>query len=159
MAVGSGPQHANVSWLHDSVSAASAAASGLSQALPVSGQLLGVTARPRPVLDADTKYYLTVLLCIAAANSVFTFVRAFSFAYGGLIAARKLHDQLLTAVINAPAKFFQVTLLGENQLLTVIPCHQMQACILGVVNVPKFLVVDICCNPAFQMLVPILSLC
>ena len=124
------PQHANAPWLHESASAASAAplaaASRLSQALPVSRQLLGV-APPR-VLDADTKYYLTVLLCIAAANSVFTFVRAFSFAYGGLTAARKLHDQLLTAVINAPAKFFQVTLPGETHLLAVMHCHGFQAC-------------------------------
>ncbi|KAL0039364.1 hypothetical protein WJX79_004967 [Trebouxia sp. C0005] len=50
---------------------------------------------------------------LGAANSVFTFVRAFSFAYGGLVAARKLHEQLLTAVISAPAKFFQTTLPGR----------------------------------------------
>ena len=122
------PQHANASWLYDSASPPSAAASGLTQALPMSRQLLGFMARPRPALDSDTKYYLIVLLCIAAANSVFTFVRAFSFAYGGLVAARKLHDQLLTAVISAPAKFFQVTLPGENHVLVVMPCHQMQAC-------------------------------
>ena len=123
-------QHASASWLHNSASAAAAVPSGFSQALPASRQLLGVLARPRPVLDPDTKYYLTVLLCIAAANSVFTFVRAFSFAYGGLVAARKLHDQLLTAVINAPAKFFQVTLPGEIHLLAVMLCHWMQACTL-----------------------------
>ena len=125
LASGLTAQHANVSWPHDSASAASAVVSGLSQALPASRKLLGVLARPRPVLDPDTKYYLRVLLCIAAANSVFTFVRAFSFAYGGLVAARKLHDQLLAAVINAPAKFFQVTLPGEKQVLSVMPYHQM----------------------------------
>ncbi|DBA85738.1 TPA: hypothetical protein ACH3X1_005304 [Trebouxia sp. C0004] len=70
-------------------------------------------SRNQPVLDPDTEFYLVVLLCIAAANSVFTFVRAFSFAYGGLVAARKLHEQLLTAVISAPAKFFQTTLPGR----------------------------------------------
>lgn len=70
-------------------------------------------SRKQPVLDPSTKFYLSVLLCIAAANSVFTFVRAFSFAYGGLVAARKLHEQLLTSVINAPAKFFQTTVLGR----------------------------------------------
>lgn len=116
LAFGSPPQHANQSWLHDSASAASAVTSRLSHALPASRQLLGVVAGARSALDPDTKYYLTVLLCIAAANSVFTFVRAFAFAYGGLVAARKLHDQLLTAVINAPAKFFQVTLPGDNPL-------------------------------------------
>ena len=139
LAFGLPPQHANASWLHESsASAASVVASGLSQALPVTRQLLGGMTGPRSALDPDTKYYLTVLLCIAAANTVFTFVRAFSFAYGGLVAARKLHDQLLTAVINAPAKFFQVTLPGENHLLAVMPCHQMQACTLRVVH-PSFL--------------------
>lgn len=130
LAFGLPSQHANVSWLNDSPSAASAAASRLSHALPISRQLLGVMAGPQSVLDPDTKYYLTVLLCIAAANAVFTFVRAFAFAYGGLVAARKLHDQLLAAVIHAPAKFFQVTLPGDTPL-------------------PEFCCLALCCKPAF----------
>ena len=65
-----------------------------------------------PVLDPDTKFYLLVLLCIAAANSVFTFVRAFSFAYGGLAAATKIHEQLLAAIAHAPAAFFHTTPAG-----------------------------------------------
>jgi len=87
---------------------------GVSQSLSLSRHLLAELLTKQPVLDPDTKFYLVVLLCIAAANSVFTFVRAFSFAYGGLVAARKLHEQLLTAVINAPAKFFQTTLPGTH---------------------------------------------
>ena len=79
-----------------------------------SRHLLAELWRNQPVLDPDTEFYLVVLLCIAAANSVFTFVRAFSFAYGGLVAARKLHEQLLTAVISAPAKFFQTILPGTH---------------------------------------------
>ena len=88
-------------------------------------------SRKQPVLDPDTKFYLSVLLCIAAANSAFTFVRAFSFAYGGLVAARKLHEQLLTSVINAPAKFFQRTVPGKrNRQLSVllVLCHQACSC-------------------------------
>ena len=65
-----------------------------------------------PVLDKDTKFYLLVLLCIAAVNSVFTFVRAFSFAYGGLAAATKIHEQLLSAIVHAPAAFFHTTPAG-----------------------------------------------
>ncbi|KAL0053237.1 hypothetical protein WJX82_002974 [Trebouxia sp. C0006] len=86
---------------------------GVSQSVSLSRHLLAELSRKQPVLDPDTKFYLVVLLCIAAANSVFTFVRAFSFAYVGLVAARKLHEQLLTAVITAPAKFFQTTLPGR----------------------------------------------
>lgn len=113
--------HANASGLHGAASAASAAASQLSQALPVARQLLDAMTKHHTALDPDTKFYLGVLLCIAAANSVFTFVRAFSFAYGGLVAARKLHEQLLTAVIKAPAQFFQVTLPGENPPIPPLP--------------------------------------
>ena len=100
------------SGLHHAASVASAVASRLSHAVPASRQLLDITAASRQALDPDTKFYLIVLLCIAAANSVFTFVRAFSFAFGGLVAARKLHEQLLTAVISAPAGFFQITQPG-----------------------------------------------
>jgi ATP-binding cassette subfamily C (CFTR/MRP) protein 10 len=39
-------------------------------------------------LHPDVRFYLTVLLAIAGANSVFTLVRAFSFAKGGLVAAQ-----------------------------------------------------------------------
>lgn len=124
--------HANTSGLHGAASAASDAASQLSQALPVSRQLLGAMARHQPALDPDTKFYLGVLLCIAAANSFFTFVRAFSFAYGGLVAARKLHNQLLTAVMNAPARFFQVTLPGENPPFASHPASPLlQPCALA----------------------------
>ena len=70
-----------------------------------------------PVLDPDTQFYLLVLLAIAAANSVFTFVRAFSFAYGGLAAAQKLHEQLLAAIVHAPASFFHTTPAGEVIML------------------------------------------
>ncbi len=86
----------------------------VSPSVLLSRHLLAGLSRNQPFLDPDTKFYLVVLLCIAAANSVFTFVRAFSFAYGGLVAARKLHEQLLTAVISAPAKFFQTTLPGMH---------------------------------------------
>ncbi len=89
-----------------------APAAAVSQSVLLSRHLLAELSRKQPVLEPDTKFYLVVLLCIAAANSVFTFVRAFSFAYGGLVAARKLHEQLLAAVISAPAKFFQTTLPG-----------------------------------------------
>ena len=81
--------------------------------LAASRKLFEDLVKRQLVLDPDTKFYLTVLLCIAAANSVFTFVRAFSFAYGGLVAAWKLHEQLLTAVINAPARFFHTTVPGK----------------------------------------------
>ena len=98
------------SFLPQTTSSALSAASVIAS---IRHHVWDLLSRKQPVLDTDTKFYLSVLLCSAAANSVFTFVRAFSFAYGGLVAARKLHEQLLTSVINAPAKFFQTTLPGK----------------------------------------------
>ncbi|EIE19385.1 P-loop containing nucleoside triphosphate hydrolase protein [Coccomyxa subellipsoidea C-169] len=41
-------------------------------------------------------------------------VRAFSFANGGLVAAQRLHERLLTAVAAAPAAFFSATPAGRT---------------------------------------------
>ena len=118
--------HANATSLQQpvtvsgSIAVQQAAALGVDQSMATVRQLLTELSRKQPMLDPDTKFYLVVLLCIAAANSVFTFVRAFSFAYGGLVAARKLHEQLLTAVIAAPAKFFQTTLPGKHKSMAEV---------------------------------------
>eukprot|EP00891_Asterochloris_glomerata_P003413 jgi/Astpho2/3413/e_gw1.00054.14.1_t len=68
---------------------------------------------PHSALTPDVKFYLYILVSIAAANSVFTLVRAFSFAFGGLAAAQCLHEQLLQAVIMAPCRFFDITSAGR----------------------------------------------
>lgn len=47
-----------------------------------------------------------VLLAFGGSHSLFTLVRAFSFAYGGLQAAYHMHDALLQKVIAAPITFF-----------------------------------------------------
>ncbi|KAH6555776.1 hypothetical protein KP509_1Z228800 [Ceratopteris richardii] len=53
------------------------------------------------------QFFLVVFICLAAANSVFTAARAFSFAYGGISAAFQVHESLLKRVIEAPIKFFE----------------------------------------------------
>lgn len=40
-------------------------------------------------------------------------VRAFSFAKGGLVAAQRLHDQLVAALLRLPASFFDTTPPGR----------------------------------------------
>ena len=40
-------------------------------------------------------------------------VRAFAFAQGGLVAATRLHERLLAAVVAAPATFFDATPFGR----------------------------------------------
>lgn len=47
----------------------------------------------------DPTFYLAVYGGIAAANTIFTFVRAFLFAYGGLQAAKYLHNRLVNVIL------------------------------------------------------------
>ena len=47
----------------------------------------------------DSAFYLGVYGGIATANTIFTFIRAFAFAYGGLKAAKCLHDNLIDALL------------------------------------------------------------
>ncbi|XP_061373093.1 ABC transporter C family member 13 isoform X2 [Gastrolobium bilobum] len=54
-------------------------------------------------------FYLAILCLFCIMNSFFTLVRAFSFAFGGLQAATKVHNRLLSKLINAPVQFFDQT--------------------------------------------------
>jgi ATP-binding cassette subfamily C (CFTR/MRP) protein 10 len=69
--------------------------------------------RATAALDPDVKFYLGVLLLLAAVNSAFTLARAFAFAQGGLVAARRLHRRLLLATLALPASFFDATPSGR----------------------------------------------
>ncbi|KAG0556056.1 hypothetical protein KC19_11G022200 [Ceratodon purpureus] len=55
----------------------------------------------------STSFYLKVMLVLGGLHSIFTFARAFSYAYGGLRAAYQMHDVLLQKVISAPITFFE----------------------------------------------------
>ncbi|KAI4498656.1 hypothetical protein M0802_006362 [Mischocyttarus mexicanus] len=61
----------------------------------------------------DNNYYLTVYGLLALFNSVFTLIRAFIFAYGGIQAATFIHKQLLKTVIKATNRLFDVEPLGR----------------------------------------------
>jgi ATP-binding cassette subfamily C (CFTR/MRP) protein 10 len=58
---------------------------------------------------SNTRYYLTVFICLAGANTIFTLFRAFLFAYGGVVAARNLHSSLLTRVLTSSISFWDST--------------------------------------------------
>lgn len=60
-----------------------------------------------------TSFYLVVLSIFCLINSSLTLVRAFSFAFGGLQAAVKVHTKLLNRLINAPVQFFDRTPTGR----------------------------------------------
>ncbi|XP_053160079.1 ATP-binding cassette sub-family C member 10 isoform X2 [Hemicordylus capensis] len=61
----------------------------------------------------DVNFYLTVYGSIAGANSVFTILRAFLFAYGTIHAATIIHTRLLRRVMKATMTFFDTTPTGR----------------------------------------------
>ncbi|KAH9621687.1 hypothetical protein KSS87_015230, partial [Heliosperma pusillum] len=58
-------------------------------------------------------FYLVILSVFCLLNSIFTLVRAFSFAFGGLRAAVQVHDALLNRLVHSPVLFFDRTPRGR----------------------------------------------
>ena len=71
---------------------------------------LAVTTDPA---SFSVKYYLIVYGIIAVANTLFSLMRAFLFAYGGICAARTIHSKLLKTVIRGKISFFDTTPAGQ----------------------------------------------
>ncbi|NWR73859.1 MRP7 protein, partial [Centropus unirufus] len=61
----------------------------------------------------DVNFYLIVYGSIAGANSLFTILRAFLFAYGTIRAATVIHSRLLQRAIKATVTFFDTTPTGR----------------------------------------------
>ncbi|NXJ75494.1 MRP7 protein, partial [Trogon melanurus] len=61
----------------------------------------------------DVNFYLIVYGSIAGANSFFTILRAFLFAYGTVRAATVIHNRLLQRVLKATVTFFDTTPTGR----------------------------------------------
>lgn len=68
---------------------------------------------PSASMDSKTKFYLTIYGYIAGINTMFTLLRAFLFAYGGIRAAVTLHQNLLNIIIRAKVVFFDVSPIGR----------------------------------------------
>ncbi|XP_045532531.1 ABC transporter C family member 13 [Pieris brassicae] len=64
-------------------------------------------------LKYTDNYYLIMYFALAGTNLVFTIMRAFFFAYGGVKAAERIHKALLKVVVKANVKFFDVTPTGR----------------------------------------------
>ncbi|XP_047341674.1 ABC transporter C family member 13 [Impatiens glandulifera] len=58
-------------------------------------------------------FYLGILAVFCLINSSLTLARAFLFAYGGLCAAIRVHNELLAKLVNAPISFFDQTPTGR----------------------------------------------
>lgn len=50
-------------------------------------------------IDDSVRHYLILYGVLAGLNSLFTLLRAFLFAYGGIVAATKIHKCLLKSII------------------------------------------------------------
>ncbi|XP_062527496.1 ATP-binding cassette sub-family C member 10 isoform X2 [Bombyx mori] len=61
----------------------------------------------------NDNFYLEAYFGLAGLNLVFTVMRAFLFAYGGVKAATKIHKVLLKVIVRAQVKFFDVTPIGR----------------------------------------------
>jgi ATP-binding cassette subfamily C (CFTR/MRP) protein 10 len=64
-------------------------------------------------VDKDFKQFFTIYVGLAIANSLFTLIRAFTFAYGGIEAARKLHKSLFNSLVKCSISFFDITPSGR----------------------------------------------
>ena len=49
--------------------------------------------------EDNVRFYLTVYGSLAGANTFFTLIRAFLFAYGGVCAAKVVHKDLLASIL------------------------------------------------------------
>lgn len=63
--------------------------------------------------DISNSTFLIVSCSIVAANVFFALVRSFSFAYGGLKAARSIYRQLTTSTLRTYLHFFEIQSLGR----------------------------------------------
>ncbi|NXS08480.1 MRP7 protein, partial [Neodrepanis coruscans] len=75
-------------------------------------QALGTTSVPSNG-SVDVNFYLIVYGSIAGANTLFTILRAFLFAYGTLCAATVIHNRLLQRALKATVTFFDTTPTGR----------------------------------------------
>ncbi|XP_013179394.1 PREDICTED: multidrug resistance-associated protein 7 [Papilio xuthus] len=64
-------------------------------------------------LRYDDNFYLEMYFVLAGLNLLFTVMRAFLFAYGGVKAAGRIHRILVNVIIRAKVKFFDVTPTGR----------------------------------------------
>ncbi|CAG9765420.1 unnamed protein product [Ceutorhynchus assimilis] len=63
--------------------------------------------------DSSTTPFLKIYVELALVNSVLTLIRAFLFAYGGIVAAQKFHKYLLKSVLKGKSHFFDITPVGR----------------------------------------------
>lgn len=68
-----------------------------------------------PLLEgaSDERYHLVVYGSIAVFNTFMSLARAFLFAFGGICAAKAIHEKLLNVIMRARTQFFDGTPAGR----------------------------------------------
>lgn len=71
-------------------------------------------------LDEQTTQFFAVYAALGIANTLFTLVRAFLFAYSGISAGRFVHETLIQNLIKASTRYYDNTPKGQilNRLST-----------------------------------------
>lgn len=67
--------------------------------LPTSRREVSPPWRNITEAEDNVKFYLLVYGCLVGSNTVVALIRAFSYAYGGIVAARVMHSGLLNNII------------------------------------------------------------
>eukprot|EP00124_Ichthyophonus_hoferi_P000162 Ihof_evm26s5 gene=Ihof_evmTU26s5 len=119
-----------------------------------------------PAAKQNTSQYLIIYGSLVGMNSIFTLLRSFLFAYGGLCAARTLHSRILESVMGATMEFFDKTPVGGilNRFSTdVYDVDDALPFILNIFLSQLFSIMGsftvICCGlPPVIIVIPFLSL-
>ncbi|KAK3750705.1 hypothetical protein QZH41_005748 [Actinostola sp. cb2023] len=82
-------------------------------AISYSSPITNYTSHGIHIVKNSVTFYLIVYAGFAVSNTIFTLFRAFLFAYGGVKAARVLHQRLLATILAAPVSFFDATPIGR----------------------------------------------
>ncbi|GMT11144.1 hypothetical protein PFISCL1PPCAC_2441, partial [Pristionchus fissidentatus] len=109
-------------------------------------------------------HFLTIYTIIAGANTVLTLLRAFLFAKGGIVAAKKLHADLLHKLLKAPLSWWDRTPAGRviNRLCADVYTvddslpFQMNIFLASLINLIGALIISLIGLPTLVPLVLIL---
>ncbi|CAD5224372.1 unnamed protein product [Bursaphelenchus okinawaensis] len=111
----------------------------------------------------QAKYFLTVYVAIASLNTIFTLLRAFLFAKGGVMAAKNIHESLLKKVFASTVSWWEVTPFGRvvNRLCSDVYMvddslpFQLNICLASLLNLLGALILTVWALP---YLIPIVIL-
>ncbi|GMR59215.1 hypothetical protein PMAYCL1PPCAC_29410, partial [Pristionchus mayeri] len=109
-------------------------------------------------------HFLTVYTAIAGANTILTLIRAFLFAKGGIVSAKRLHEDLLHKLLTAPLSWWDRTPAGRviNRLCSDVYTvddnlpFQMNIFLASLVNLMGALTISLIGLPTLLPLVLIL---